>query len=46
MVIEVFGNVFGEVKATRTSNLRKRELILGRKTYDPRALVPSCKDNI
>ena len=30
MVIEVFGNVFGEFKA-RTSNLRKRELVLGGK---------------
>ena len=30
MVIEVFGNVFGELKA-RTSFLRKRELIIGGK---------------
>ena len=30
MVIEVNGNVFGEIKA-RTSNLRKRELKLGGK---------------
>ena len=34
MVIEVFGNVFGEFKA-RTSNLRKRELILGGKLTTP-----------
>ena len=30
MVVEVIGNVFGEVKA-KTSNIRKRELKLGGK---------------
>ena len=45
MVIEVIGNVLGETKA-RTSNLRRKELKLRRKTYDSRAVVPSSKGRI
>ena len=45
MVIEVIENVFGEIKA-RKSNLGKRELKLGQKTYDSRAVVPSSKGRI